>query len=124
MELAALRDEFITRKGSSWLWKKIIQVFFKIRRNIFGKDSVVKKYISINARELSKVWLTKLHDQYLLAAGSNAPAPFVRKRLGGAVVIYEAGGDRAGGPAHRRPRAGPAAAARRAAVGAGTARRA
>ena len=95
MELAALRDEFITRKGNNWLWKKIIQVFFKIRRNVFGKDSVVKKYISIDTRELSKAWLTKLHDQYLLAAGSNAPAPFVRKRLGRAVVIYEAGGDRA-----------------------------
>ncbi|MFT6420702.1 MAG: pimeloyl-ACP methyl ester carboxylesterase [Porticoccus sp.] len=96
LELAALRGEFITRKGNSWLWKKIIQAFFRIRRNILGKDSVVRKYISINTRELSKVWLAKLHDQYLLAAGNNAPAPFVRKRLGRAVVIYEAGGDRAG----------------------------
>lgn len=96
LELAGLRDEFITRTEGNWLWKKIMQVFFRIRKDVFGKDSVVRKYISINTTELSKAWLAKLHDQYLLAAGSNAPAPFVRKRLGRAVVIYEAGGDRAG----------------------------
>lgn len=96
LELASLRDEFIAQKKPIWLWKKLIRGFFKIRQNILGKDSLVKKYISIDTRELSKVWLAKLHDRYLVAADNNdVPEPFVRKRLTQAVVIYEADGDRA-----------------------------
>lgn len=101
LELAGLWGEFITRKGRGtgkwyrWLWKIIIRVFFRIRINILGKGGVVKKYISINTNDLWKIWLAKLHDQYLLAAGNSAPAPFERKRLKQAVWIYGNNSDRA-----------------------------